>query len=227
MDTSRFLLAGQPFAILPRCVLSPGSVLPPLTPPRPFLLLLAALLLGGGGATGGAVDLRAQTTTGPTAAAPSLATPAPTLTPEHEAIAFLVGDWITTSEFPDGRTAEGRLSYRWVFDGGWMKVEFRGDHPDGRLWEAHAMQRWDPDAGAYESWSFRADDVPLHYRGSAPEPGLYRIEIEGPNGSRSGIDYHRRDDGTVYQENWAINGMERRITLRTTYRAAEGGVDES
>ncbi len=185
---------------------------------RSLLPLLGVLLLSAVGLTGGPALVTAQTTAG-APAPPPIATP--TLSPEHEAIAFLVGEWITTSEFPDGRTAEGRLSYRWVFDGAWMKVEFHGDHPDGRLWEAHAMQRWDPEAGAYESWSFRADDVPLHYRGSVPEPGLYRIEIEGPDGGRSGIDYHRRDDGTVYQENWAINGVERRITLRTTYRPVE------
>lgn len=185
---------------------------------RSLLPLLGALLLSAAGLTGGPALVTAQTTAGPSAPPPAATL---TLTPEHEAIAFLVGEWITTSEFPDGRTAEGRLSYRWVFDGAWMRVEFRGDHPDGRLWEAHAMQRWDPEAGAYESWSFRADDVPLHYRGSVPEPGLYRIEIQGPDGGRSGIDYHRRDDGTVYQENWTINGIERRITLRTTYRPAE------
>jgi len=191
-----------------------------------FPPLLGAILLGVAGATGEPLGVTAQATAGFAAiplstGTPTLSETTPTLSPEHEAIAFLVGEWITTSEFPDGRTAEGRLSYRWVFDGAWMKVEFRGDHPDGRLWEAHAMQRWDPEAGAYESWSFRADDVPLHYRGSVPEPGLYRIEIEGPDGGRSGIDYHRRDDGTVYQENWVINGIERRITLRTTYRPAE------
>lgn len=141
----------------------------------------------------------------------------------HERIDFLVGQWHTTSTFPDGRTGEGELEYRWVFDGAWMKVEFHGDHPDGTLWEAHVMQRWDPEAGAYRSWVFRPDGPPLEYRGSVPEDGLFRIEYSPEPGITTGIDYHRQEDGTVYQENWIVEGGERRVTLRTEYRPRGGG----
>jgi hypothetical protein len=142
------------------------------------------------------------------------------LSAEHEPIAFLAGDWHTTSEWPDGRSAEGRLQYRWVFGGAWMKVEFHGQHPAGVLWESHVMMRWDPDADGYRSWVFRADGPPLIYHGSVPEPGLFRISHTTADGIVSGIDYRRLDDGTVYQENWVLTAEARRVTLRTRYRRA-------
>jgi hypothetical protein len=141
-----------------------------------------------------------------------------TLSEAHEGIDFLVGRWYTASEFLDGRIGEGELEYRWVFDGAWMKVEFHGEHPDGALWEAHVMQRWDPEAGGYRSWVFRPDGPPLVYRGSVPEEGLFRVEYSPEPGVTTGIDYHRRDDGTVYQENWVEEDGQRRVTLRTDYR---------
>jgi hypothetical protein len=144
------------------------------------------------------------------------------LPPEHEAMAFLIGEWRTTSEFPDGRTAEGSLRYRWVFDGAWMQVEFFGERDWGGIWEAHVMQRWDPESEAYESWVFQANGPPLQYQGSVPEPGVFRVEHSPAPGVRAGIDYHRQDDGTVYQENWAVEGDDRRVTLRTNYRPAGG-----
>lgn len=142
------------------------------------------------------------------------------LSPEHERIDFLIGEWRTTSELPDGREAPGELSYRWVQGGAWMQVEFHGDHPDGRLWDAHVMQRWVPGQGQYEAWAFGADGPPERYRGTSEGPGHYRLEGAPQGGSSFGIDYHLRDDGTVYQENWAMDGGERRITLRTRYRPA-------
>ncbi|MEX2529543.1 MAG: hypothetical protein WD960_02120 [Gemmatimonadota bacterium] len=142
------------------------------------------------------------------------------LPPEHEAIAFLIGEWRTTSEFPDGRTAEGNLRYRWVFEGAWMQVEFFGERDWGGIWEAHVMQRWDPESESYQAWVFPADGPPLRYLGSVPEPGMFRVQYSSAPGVTSGIDYHRQDDGTVYQENWAVEGGERRVTLRTRYRPA-------
>lgn len=143
------------------------------------------------------------------------------LSEAHQRIDFLVGQWHTVSEFPDGRIGEGALEYRWVFDGAWMKVEFHGEHPDGALWEAHGMQRWVPEAGAFRSWVFRPDGPPLQYRGSVPEDGLFRMEYTSEAGVTSGIDYHRLDDGTVYQENWVVEDDQRRVTLQTDYRPRE------
>lgn len=154
---------------------------------------------------------------------PSLLSAQPALSEEHRRIDFLVGEWRTTSEFPDGRTGEGELEYRWVFEGAWMKVEFTGEHPDGVLWEAHAMQRWDPDSGTYQSWVFRPGGPPLRYEGATPEPGLYRIRHTSEDGTTSGIDYRRQDDGTVAQENWVLEEGERRVTLRTRYRPRSNG----
>jgi len=139
------------------------------------------------------------------------------LSPEHEAISFLVGQWRTTSEFPDGRTGRGDLEYRWVFDGGWMKVEFHGEHPDGAMWEAHVMQRWNPDTGVYESWVFRGGGEPLRHTGTLVEPGHYRVRHAGAEGVATGIDYHAMEDGSVYQENWIEEDGVRTVTLRTQY----------
>jgi hypothetical protein len=139
------------------------------------------------------------------------------LSPEHEAIAFLIGEWRTTSTFADGRTGTGRLEYRWVLGGAWMKVEFRGRHPDGVLWDTHVMQRWHEERGEYEAWIFPAEGDPLRYRGTMIEPGVYRIALEPRPGVVTGIDYHRRDDGSIYQENWVLGDEGRRVTLRTTY----------
>jgi hypothetical protein len=72
---------------------------------------------------------------------------AASLSPEHEAIAFLIGEWRTTSTFADGRTGTGRLEYRWVLGGAWMKVEFRGRHPDGVRCDTHVMQRLHDERG--------------------------------------------------------------------------------
>lgn len=143
-----------------------------------------------------------------------------TLSPEHERIAFLVGEWRTTSEFPDGRTAEGDLRYRWVLGAGWMQVTFSGEAPEGGFWETHAMQRWDPDEGRYESLVFRDGGPPIRYLGTSPEPGIYRIEGTNDEGVTVGIDYRATPDGGVYQENWALRDGERQVTLRTTYRPA-------
>jgi hypothetical protein len=142
-----------------------------------------------------------------------------TLSPEHEAISFLVGEWRTTSEFPDGRTGDGELEYRWVFDGGWMKVEFHGDHPDGAMWEAHVMQRWNPEAGSYEAWVFRGGGEPLPHTGTLVEPGHFRVQHTTEEGVTTGIDYHAMDDGSVYQENWVVEEGTRTVTLRTRYRS--------
>jgi hypothetical protein len=142
------------------------------------------------------------------------------LSPEHERIDFLVGEWRTTSEFPDGRVAQGDLRYRWVLDGGWMQVTFFGEAPEGEVWETHAMQRWNPEEGSYESLVFRDGGPPVRYRGTAPEPGTYRIEGTAADGTTIGIDYRDTRDGGIYQENWAMEDGERRVTLRTTYRRA-------
>lgn len=150
----------------------------------------------------------------------------PDLSPEHEAIAFLIGDWVTSSEWPDGRTAPGALRYEWVLGGGWMHVRFVGDHPDAPVWEAVAMQRFNSDTGEYESYSFPPGGPPVRYRGSLPEPGLFRIEITDDQGVRSGIDYHAREDGGVYQENWVQPpDGDREVTLRTRYRRSDSGGD--
>lgn len=139
------------------------------------------------------------------------------LSPEHERIAFLVGEWRTSSEFPDGAEGEGELEYRWVFDGRWMNVEFHGSHPRGAPWEAHVMQRWNPEDEAYESWVFRGDGPPLRYRGSSPDPGFFRVEHTSEAGVTVGIDYHEQSDGSVYQENWVMEEGERSVTLQTQY----------
>jgi hypothetical protein len=140
------------------------------------------------------------------------------LSPEHQQIDFLVGEWRTTSQFPDGRVAEGDLRYRWVLGGGWMQVTFIGEAPDGAVWETHAMQRWNPDEGEYESIVFRDGGPPVRYRGTIARPGVYSIEGTPAAGVTMGIDYHATEDGAVYQENWALEDGERRVTLRTTYR---------
>jgi hypothetical protein len=142
------------------------------------------------------------------------------LSPEHERIDFLVGEWRTSSQFPDGTTAEGELTYRWVLGGGWMQVVFVGQAPDGGFWETYAMQRWNPESGAYESLVFRDGGPPVRYRGHSPEPGRYEIEGQAADGTLIGIDYQATEDGAVYQENWALVDGERRVTLRTTYRPA-------
>ena len=168
-----------------------------------FFFPVLVLLLGVGGLAH-AGDLAAQVA----------------LSPEHERIDFLAGTWVTVSEFPDGQEGVGKLEYRWVFDGAWMKVEFHGRPPGGGGgWEAHVMQRWNPEKENYEAWVFRAQGPPLLYRGSSPEPGLFRVEYEGEDGVVTGIDYHDMGDGTVYQENWVLEpeAGERRITLRTSY----------
>ena len=150
-------------------------------------------------------------------AAPGL--PAQTsLSPEHEVIDFLVGEWRTLSEFPDGREVEGDLSYRWVLGGAWMKVEFYGEPPDGSVWESHVMQRWNQEEEAYEAWAFGAEGPPIRYRGTAPEPGVYRIRRTTEEGITTGIDYQATEDGAVYQENWVMEEGRRRVTLRTTYQ---------
>ena len=141
------------------------------------------------------------------------------LSPEHERIDFLVGEWRTTSQFPDGTSAEGELSYRWVLGGGWMQVVFVGQAPDGGVWETYAMQRWNPELGAYESLVFRDGGPPVRYRGHSPGPGRYEIEGTAADGTLIGIDYQATDDGAVYQENWALVDGERRVTLRTHYRS--------
>lgn len=146
----------------------------------------------------------------------------PVLAPEHQRIGFLIGEWDTVSRTPDGEVRDGRLTYRWVLGGAWMRVEFVGDVPDGVVWEAHVMQRWNPDAGEYEAWVFASDGPPVQYRGSSDGPGHLGIHAMSADGVASGIDYHRRDDGTVYQENWAVRGGVRQITLTTTYRRVEG-----
>lgn len=152
------------------------------------------------------VDVRAQTP----------------LSEEHRRIDFLIGEWRTSSELPNGTVREGDLRYRWVLGGAWMQVTFFGDVPAGTIWEAHVMQRWNPDEGAYESLAFQADGSILRYRGSSEGPGHYRIETMSESGVTSGIDYHATDGGAVYQENWAVRDGERQVTLRTTYRAAGG-----
>lgn len=161
------------------------------------------------------------------AAAPSglgAQAPAPAqLSPEHARIDFLVGEWRTESTFPDGRVGRGELSYRWVLDGSWMKVEFLGDHPAGAPWAAQVMQRWNADAGRYESWVFGGDGPPLHYRGESEGPGHFRVTCTpgaadpAGAGTTSGIDYRLQTDGTVLQENWVLEGDQRRMTLRTRY----------
>ena len=144
----------------------------------------------------------------------------PVLPEEHQRIEFLVGEWHTTSEFPDGSTAEGSLRYEWVLEGAWMRVEFHGDRPGGANWESHVMQRWNADEALYEAWVFGAGGPPLRYTGTSEAPGQYRIEAPTDSGVRSGIDYHRQEDGSVYQENWVVENGTRRVTLRTNYRPA-------
>jgi hypothetical protein len=141
------------------------------------------------------------------------------LSPEHERIHFLVGEWRTTSEFPDGQEGRGELSYRWVQGGSWMKVEFIGDPPGDGRWEAHVMQRWNEAVGAYEAWVFPEGGPPLLYQGSSEGPGHYRVEYTPEGGPTIGIDYLRQDDGSVHQENWVQENGERMVTLRTRYRA--------
>jgi hypothetical protein len=155
-------------------------------------------------------------------AAPAGAHAQADLSTEHQAIAFLVGHWETTSEFADGRVALGDLRYQWVLGGGWMRITFTGEAPDGGVWETHAMQRWNPEAEGYESFVFRDGGPPVHYTGSAPGPGRYRIQGTSDAGVTIGIDYRATDDGGVYQENWALVDGERRVTLRTTYRPRGG-----
>jgi hypothetical protein len=146
----------------------------------------------------------------------------PALSPEHQRIDFLAGEWRTVSRTPDGTVRDGSLTYRWVLGGAWMRVEFIGDVPPGVVWEAHVMQRWSPDAGEYEAWVFAADGPPLHHRGRSDGPGHFSIRHTSPDGATSGIDYHRRDDGTVHQENWALRDGVRQVTMTTTYRRADG-----
>jgi hypothetical protein len=146
----------------------------------------------------------------------------PVLSPEHQRIDFLIGEWDTVSRTPDGTVRHGRLAYRWVLGGAWMRVEFVGDVPDGVVWEAHVMQRWNPAAGEYEAWVFAGDGPPIQFRGRSDGPGHLGIHATSADGSISGIDYHGRTDGTVYQENWAVRDGVRQITLTTTYQRVEG-----
>jgi hypothetical protein len=139
---------------------------------------------------------------------------------EHQRIDFLIGEWYTASEFPDGRAAQGELSYRWVLGGEWMKVEFSGDHPGGGPWEAHGMQRWNPEQNAYEAWVFAAPGPPIRFHGTSDGPGHFRIEQSLESGGASGIDYRLQDDGSVHQENWITENGERRVTLETRYRSS-------
>jgi hypothetical protein len=168
--------------------------------------------------TGVRLSLLAALALALTLAAPAGAHAQAGLSPEHQAIAFLEGQWETTSEFADGRVARGDLRYEWVLGGGWMRITFTGEAPDGGFWETHAMQRWNPDGGHYESFVFRDGGPPVHYTGSVPGPGRYRIQGTNDAGATIGIDYRATDDGGVYQENWALVDGERRVTLRTTYR---------
>ncbi len=141
------------------------------------------------------------------------------LSPEHERIDFLVGEWQTVSEFPDGQEGRGTLSYRWVHGGRWMRVEFSGEPPGEGRWEAHAMQRWDEEEGVYRAWVFPEDGPPLLYLGTSEAPGHFRVEYTPDAGSATGIDYWRQEDGSVHQENWVLEDGERRVTLRTRYRS--------
>ena len=143
------------------------------------------------------------------------------LSPEHEQIQFLMGEWQTLSEYPDGTIVPGELSYRWVLGGAWMRVEFQGDPPGGGVWEAHVMQRWSPDEEEYEVWVFAGPGPPVRYRGSSPEPGVYLVEARTEDGLRTGIDYRLMDDGAIYQENWVVTEGQRQITLRTAYEPTE------
>jgi hypothetical protein len=140
------------------------------------------------------------------------------LSPEHQAIDFLIGEWRTTSEFPDGRMGEGELEYRWVLGGSWMRVEFTGEHPDALPWEAHVMQRWNPETDAYEAWVFGGDADPLRFRGVLLAEGHFRVQYSPEEGVVTGIDYHEMEDGTVLQENWMEDGGGRWLTLQTSYR---------
>jgi hypothetical protein len=139
------------------------------------------------------------------------------LSAEHQRIDFLTGVWRTISTSPDGTVREGDLTYRWVLGGAWMRVEFRGDVPPGVVWEAHVMQRWNAEAGEYEAWVFGGAGPPVRYRGRSDGPGHLSIEHASASGVTSGIDYRRREDGSVYQENWAIRDDVRHVTLTTTY----------
>lgn len=179
--------------------LRPGG---PRTPARLPILLLGIALAAAGLLRPD--DIRAQTP----------------LSEEHRRIDFLIGEWRTSSELPNGSVREGDLRYRWVLGGAWMQVTFFGEAPEGSVWEAHVMQRWNADEDAYEVWSFQVEGPPLRYRGTAPEPGHYRIETTSDDGVTIGIDYRATDDGAVYQENWALEGGQRRVTLRTTYAPA-------
>jgi len=140
------------------------------------------------------------------------------LSAKHQAIDFLIGEWRTISEFPDGRVGEGELEYRWVLGGSWMRVEFTGEHPDALRWEAHVMQRWNPSIDAYEAWVFGGDADPLRFRGVLVGDGHFRVEYSPEEGVVTGIDYHRMEDGTVLQENWMEDAGGRWLTLQTSYR---------
>ncbi len=138
----------------------------------------------------------------------------------HQRLNFLVGEWATISETAQGTTIPGRLEYQWVLGGQWLKVVFVGRPEDGRVWEAYAMLKYDPERGEYSSCAFFGANDPVRYRGYPVDDSTMRFEHETDTGT-SGIDYHDRGDGTVYQENWSLSPTgERTITLRTTYTPA-------
>lgn len=143
-------------------------------------------------------------------------------TEDQKKLDFLVGNWKTVSTFPaTGAQGTGDLSYRWVLGGAWLKVEYYGKRPDNRLWEAHGMIKYDPGKGHYISIVFFDSEGPYTFNGHWLDEKTIRFEIE-MNGTKSGIDYTRKDDGTVYQENWRLSPEgERQVTLKTNYTPAQ------
>jgi len=139
------------------------------------------------------------------------------LSPEHQAIDFLVGHWATTSLFPgSGVEAPGDLAYEWVLGGAWLRITFFGRHPERPIWEAHGLMRWNADADNYQSVVFFGAEEPTTMSGELIDGRTLRISY--PDG-KGGIDYTPTDEGAVYQENWAIDPAtgERRIVLETDY----------
>lgn len=143
----------------------------------------------------------------------------PTLTPEHQALSFMIGTWRTESTWPEsGEKVQGTLTYEWIVAGHWMKFTFQGKHPTRPYWEAHGVIQYDAAAKSYRSIAVWGPDGPHEMKGTLVKPGLFRVQSES-NGLASGIDYMARD-GAVYQENWRMDKDGKRIvTLQTTYKA--------
>lgn len=127
------------------------------------------------------------------------APPSTPVSPEHEWLAQLAGDWAIEGEADMGPEAGGKFTMRWVassrtFGDYWLVTEIGADF-GGVEWRGRQTFGWDPAQGAFVgTWFDTTNHFLWHYQGSLDASRkVLTMEATGPSMMDPSVTTHYRD----------------------------------